>query len=46
MIDWIKDILTARELGEGFFGGAEGALRFVFLLIILAASAGLFWVLT
>jgi hypothetical protein len=38
MIEFIKDILTSREPGEGFFGGAEGAIRFVILSIIVSIS--------
>lgn len=33
----IKDFLTAREPGCGYFQGAEGALRFVAFAIVLAA---------
>jgi len=38
MFKTIKEILTAREPGCGYFGGAEGAIRFVLFYII----AGIF----
>lgn len=35
------DFWTAREPGCGFFGGAEGALRFLVLFIGLPTAASL-----
>jgi len=34
VFETIKEILTAREPGCGYFGGAEGAIRFVLFFII------------
>lgn len=40
MMEFLKDFLTAREPGQGYFGGAEGALRsvvFGILAVFIAA---------
>ena len=42
MLEIIKEILTARESGGGYFGGAEGAIRFVLLMVFLALC-GIGW---
>jgi hypothetical protein len=42
---FLMDLLTARELGEGFFGGAEGALRFLCLCVIASLAAVVFWII-
>jgi hypothetical protein len=44
MWECIKDILTAREPGEGYFGGAEGAIRFVLFFFIFGIGAVLWFV--
>lgn len=41
MLEFLKDLLTAREPGEGYFGGAEGAIRFV----LFSAIAGIIWLI-
>jgi hypothetical protein len=46
MLDLLKDFLTAREPGCGYFGGAEGALRFLVLLLLPLICAGGWWILS
>lgn len=41
----IRIILTAREPGEGYFGGAEGAIRFLLLSFIAFMCSILYLVL-
>lgn len=38
MLSIIKDLLLAREPGAPYFGGAEGALRFLILAVLLAVA--------
>lgn len=35
MLEFLKGILFDREPGEGYFGGAEGAIRFVLFSAII-----------
>lgn len=43
-MSFLIDLLTAREPGCGYFGGAEGALRFLALLV-LTAIITILWLL-
>lgn len=38
------DFLTAREPGEGYFGGAEGALRFVALVLTVVIFSCIYYI--
>jgi len=42
----VKDFLTAREPGCGYFQGAEGALRFLALIVALALAAAVAYAVT
>jgi hypothetical protein len=39
MFEILKNIFTAREPGEGYFGGAEGAIRFVIFGVVFVILA-------
>jgi len=42
MLQFIKDFLTDREPGCGYFGGAEGALRFLAFGLMALLIGGLY----
>jgi len=44
MWETLKNILTAREPGCGYFGGAEGAIRFLLLSITIFVAITIYWV--
>ena len=39
----IKGILTDREPGAGYFGGFEGAIRFVIFFILFGIGAAVYF---
>ncbi|WP_156883391.1 hypothetical protein [Salipiger mucosus] len=44
-LEGLKDILVAREPGCGYFGGAEGAIRFLIFggVVIVAVAVWHLW---
>lgn len=44
MFSFLKDLLTAREPGAGYFGGAEGALRFLILMVLVIVVIIVLWI--
>lgn len=44
-VNFVKDFFTAREPGCGYFGGAEGALRFVFFMFVALIADGIYFLM-
>ncbi len=44
MLETLKSILFDREPGEGYFGGAEGAIRFVLLAAIVGIATVVYYI--